>query len=108
MAKAPYSWVKRATSYQMREMEDCVASLNELAHEDYDTIGFTLSYKLERSSDSWGVVAYVASIHPDAKGQVKIGQRFGAGSFARCGNCGHIRDLWDGQIEFCLDCGKDW
>ena len=92
----------------MREMEDCVASLNELAHEDYDISGFMLSYKLERGGDSWGVVAYVAKIHPEAMGQVRIGQRFDAGSFVRCANCGHIRDLWDGQIEFCTDCGKDW
>ena len=109
MTKAPYSWVKRASQADKREMEDCVASLNELAHESYDTSGFTLAYKLERCGDCWGVSAYVARIHPDAKGQVQIGQKFGgSGSFVRCASCGHIRDLWDGQIEFCTDCGKDW
>jgi hypothetical protein len=107
-AKSPYTWVKRATAAERREMEDCVAALNETAHEQYDVLGYTCSYKLERGGDAWGVTAYVAKVHPEVRGDVSVGERNGGGTFARCATCGHVRDLWDGQIEFCTECWTDW
>lgn len=26
----------------------------------------------------------------------------------KCSFCGEVRELFDGQIEFCYHCGKDW
>jgi hypothetical protein len=29
-------------------------------------------------------------------------------SVVKCNNCGGLRELFDGQIEFCYHCDEDW
>ena len=96
--KAPYSWIKRATEHQKAEMDACIEALNECAYnpEMDPPEQATWRYERRRTSDAWIVVLLQDE---------KIIDR---ASFVRCTKCGGVRDLWEGQIEFCLDCWTDW
>ena len=107
MAKARYSWVKRATTSEKAMMAASIIAKNETAHELYDTTGLILSWSLARGGKAWMALAYIAQAHPNVE-YCEIGQDFGGGSFVRCINCGDIRILEDGQIYFCLECDKDY
>lgn len=106
--KYPYTWIKRATPREKDLMRQVVEGLNELAYEDYETLGFVLEYRLERCGDAWGAALYIARVHPDIADQYQVGQRFDGYSLVRCSTCGGVRELADGQGEFCLACDADW
>jgi len=108
MATQPYTWVKRATSKEKDLMHQVVEGMNELAYEDYDTFGYIPEYHLERCIDAWVVNSYVAKVHSEVAGDYTIGQFLYSYSLVRCSTCGSIRELTDGQIEFCTSCGTNW
>jgi len=93
-----YTWVKRASAEQMQEMVDEVAGDNEIHQKENadDPNWGDWVYKLERTSDSWIEAVYSG------------GKRIDAGSFVRCSECGHVRALYEGQIEFCTTCWAEW
>lgn len=86
--KMSYGWVKNASKQEHEEMGRIIERLNE---EPFD-----FEYKKERASDCWVIGVYYK------------GRRVEAGSFVRCGTCRRVRELFDGQIEFCTDCGVNW
>ena len=81
------SLVHRASKENKAEMLDVIASLNELAEEDE-------RFSLELTSRTYVVV-------------VKSENSEYRGSMMRCDTCGHIRELFEGQIAFCDSCGVD-
>lgn len=103
-----YTWVKRATAKAKADMQEIVDSYNELAHEDAEVHQYVPYYRLERTSDSWVMVAYVDYAVEGFEDEYKHGDRRYAIGFVRCGYCGAIRELADGQGEFCIECDADW
>ena len=95
--KTPYTYVKRASKADKKEMQDIVDSLNELAPESEEITGIVMQYSLKKIKDS-----YIVECHSTD------GQLSDSGCFVRCSNCGAIRELFDGQIEFCTECWQDW
>jgi len=93
----PYSYVKRASQRDKQEMQAIIDSLNELAPESEEVTGVLMVYSLEKTRDS-----YIVECHSNN------GLFSDSGSFVRCGKCGAIRELFDGQIEFCTECWIDW
>lgn len=104
----PYSFIRRASQYEKTEMLETVASLNELAYEDWQTHGYILEHRLERCGDAWGVASYIIKIHPEVADDYEVDQLLYTMSLVRCSACGAVRELADGQGEFCLECGDDW
>ena len=94
----PYTWIKRATANQKREMDACVEALNEHAYdpESDPPECATWRYERRRTADAWIVVL------------LQDDKVIDSGSFVQCSKCGGVRDLWEGQIEFCLDCWAEW
>ena len=91
-----YSYVRRASQKDKEEMQKCVNCLNELKHETEEITGITFEASLVNTGDG-----YIAAINYSDGG-------YDSGSFVRCSKCGAIRELFDGQIEFCLECWDDW
>ena len=89
-----YTWVVRANARQKQEMQDVVDAWNECAHEDIPDIGFAPEYTLEHHRGYQFVVHY--------EGQVAE-----RGAFVRC-ECGAIRELLEGQVLCCDECGENW
>lgn len=110
--KQPYTWLKRASRADHLEMRATAESWNELAHENADIHGYIPSYRVERTGDQWSMVTYVRMPILDLMGnwfpEYWPGRRLDAASFVRCSTCGHIRELFDGQGEFCPECWTDW
>jgi hypothetical protein len=102
-----YTWVKRASATEKIQMQEVVDSFNELANEHTD-MPFISFYRLERCGDSWGMVEYVDVPSVEWSDYYNHGQRMETISFVRCDNCGGVRELMDGQIEFCYYCDADW
>ena len=90
-----YTWVIRANARQKREMQEIVDAWNECAHEDIPDLGFAPEYALEYYRGYQFVVRH--------EGQVAE-----RGSFVRCGKCGTIRELLEGQVRCCDECGDRW
>jgi len=93
---ATFSWVKRASAHQKREMQEIVDAWNECAHEDIPDLGFAPEYTMEGPHGCYQFVVWY---------QGRIAER---GAFVRCGDCGAIRELLSGQVECCDECGADW
>ena len=92
-----YTYVKRLSRQGMVEAQEIVNSLNELAPESAETTGILGTYSLDRTQSGYWIVTVVFSDGGED-----------TGSIVRCQKCGGLRDLWDGQFEFCLDCNEDW
>lgn len=103
-----YTWVKRASEQDKQEMREVVDSYNELAYENADVHQYVPYYRLERGGDEWVMVCYVDYAVEGFEDLYTHGERRYAIGFVRCGFCGHIRELADGQIEFCTTCDADW
>ena len=110
--KQPYTWLKRASYADHLEMRATRDSYNELAHENADIHGYTPEYRVERCGDMWGLVHYVRMPILDHKGdwfpEYWPGRRLDSASFVRCATCGAVRELFEGQGEFCPECWTDW
>jgi len=102
MAKYAYTWVKRASWDDYADMLAEVAAENEIVAKEHsdDPHTFDWVYKVGRAGAGHGA-AYTIEIW-------QKGERIDAGTFVRCGKCGGIRGLFEGQIEFCTDCMVDW
>jgi len=85
---AYYTYVKRASAADKQVMMEIAESHNELA--EYAQLAER--YSVERNTL---IVRY------------EDGSKDSTG-FVRCSKCGAIRDLWEGQIEFCDSCGVNW
>ncbi len=93
-----YSYIQRASVKDKNAFEEIVASLNELAPKESETIGVSIVYSLERCTSGF----YTIRIDYDDKSESE------RGSLVRCGFCNDIRELFDGQVEFCLNCDREW
>ena len=88
-SRYPYTYVRRASNTDKVAMQEVVDSFNELAEANEN-------YRLGKAHDCYVLVWAVD------------GEDVGGGSMVRCSKCGAIRELFEGQIEFCADCGADW
>jgi len=98
--KSGYSWVKRASRKERIEMLEIVRETRRglYTHGWDPTEDSFLSARKVRTSDSWVLEIY----------DLRDGKRWDCASFVRCNKCGAIRELFDGQIEFCSTCDDDW
>lgn len=88
---ANYSFVKKANLKTKQAMQDMIATLNET--EDSGE-----HYALEFNKGGYVVVLTY-------KGFETWTDR---AAVVRCRFCGGLRELFDGQIEFCTQCWRDW
>lgn len=88
-----YSFVKRANFSTKQKMTELIASLN-----DNESAGVE-KYSLESCHYGYNVVLSYDD------GAEKWTDK---AAVVRCSFCGEVRELFDGQIEFCYHCGKDW
>ena len=87
----PYTTVSRASAKEKEAMRDLVVGLNHIAERDGDTS----RYRIEK-----GTTQYVIVVQTEESTE--------RGSLVRCASCGHIRELFEGQIEFCPECEASW
>lgn len=84
-----WRWIRKATSQDKAEMQEVADTLNELEAKE----GEGRTYEVRRSK-----MYYLHCIEaPDM-----------SYSLVKCTTCGGIRELDQGQIEFCTTCGADW
>ncbi len=99
----PYTWVGRASLAERIEMYEWIAADNELEMKEWkenDPFGMYTVYELEFHK-GWQVVAHFIDPETGYQGCER-------GGFARCNKCGHIYEIFEGQIEDCTDCGNSW
>ena len=86
--------VKRASKAEHAEMDEVIETLNEP-----EALGGTNEGDVRYTLEWHGMYVVVATWADGSEDR---------GSMVRCTACGHIRELFEGQIEFCTDCGADW
>lgn len=85
-----YSFVKRINYQKLQSLLD---SLNDGEDKEVE------QFSAEKSKHGWVIVLNYND------GTEQWSDR---ASLVRCSFCGEIRELFEGQIEFCYHCGKDW
>ena len=97
-----YKWVKRANWEQYADMLTVVAVENEIQQLEHSDDPYTANwhYKISRAGAGHDR-AYTIQLW-DGDKLIEVG------GFARCDKCGAIRELWEGQGEYCLECWQDW
>lgn len=87
-----YSFVKKANFKTLQEIKKLVEGMNpdkvpgKTYWSEKTKSGYVLVYHFEDGINSFTDRAAIV----------------------RCNHCGAIRELFDGQIEFCDTCDKDW
>ena len=86
-----YSTIARASAAEKAAMNDLAAGLNHIAEID----GSRDRYQIEKASRQYVII-------------VQSGTATERGSVVRCATCGSVRELFEGQIEFCDNCEASW